>query len=283
MSGIEQKPIQTIITPQSGWQPLNWAELRHYKDLFYFLVKRDVTVMYQQTVMGFAWAIIRPLFSMIVFTAVFGNIAQIASDGVPYAVFNYTALVPWTYFAAAMTASTGSLVSNATMMGKVYFPRLIFPMAPIAAKLVDFAIAFVFIGALMLWFHIPPTVNVVFLPLLVILMMVTAAGTGLWLSALAVQYRDIQHAMTFVVQLMMYAAPVVWPVSALTERFGQTARLIYGLYPMVSVIEGFRAALLDATPMPWDIIIIGGLSATVMAISGAYYFKRMEAIFADVA
>lgn len=283
MSTSEQQVIHTTIRPQSGWQPLNWAELRYYKDLFYFLVKRDVTVMYQQTVLGFAWAIIRPFFSMIVFTVVFGRIAQVDSDGVPYPIFNYTALVPWTYFAAAMTASTTSLVINANMMSKVYFPRLIFPMAPVVAKLVDFVIAFVLIIVMMVWYRIPPTVYVVFLPLLVLMMMVTAAGVGLWLSALAVQYRDVQHAMSFVAQLLMYAAPVVWSVSALEAQFGHSARLLYGLYPMAGVVEGFRAALLGATPMPWDLIGIGSLSATLLTVSGAYYFKRMEAIFADVA
>lgn len=276
-------PIQTIIKPQNGWQPINWAELRHYKDLFYFLVKRDVTVMYQQTVMGFAWAIIRPFFSMIVFTIVFGKIAQVDSEGVPYPIFNYTALVPWTYFAAAMTASTASLVANAPMMSKVYFPRLIFPMAPVAAKLVDFAIAFILIIVMMLWYRIAPTWNVVFLPLLIVMMMVTAAGVGLWLSALAVQYRDVQHAMTFMVQLLMYAAPVVWSASALEAQFGHTVYLLYGLYPMAGVITGFRSALLGTTPMPWDLIVIGSISATVIAVSGAFYFKRMEAVFADVA
>ena len=239
--------------------------------------------MYQQTVMGFAWAIIRPFFSMIVFTIVFGKIAQIPSDGVPYPIFNYTALVPWTYFATAITASTASLVTNANMMSKVYFPRLIFPMAPVAAKLVDFAIAFILIIVMMIWYRITPTVNIIFLPLLIVMMMVTSAGVGLWLSALAVQYRDVQQAMTFMVQLLMYAAPVVWSVSAVEEKFGHTVYLIYGLYPMAGVIAGFRAALLGTTPMPWDLIAIGSVSATLIAVSGAYYFKRMEGIFADVA
>jgi len=286
MSTIDNElpiPIKTIIKPVSGWQPINWQELRHYKDLFYFLVRRDVMVLYKQTVLGFAWAIIRPLFSMIIFTLVFGNIAQIDSEGVPYAIFNYVALVPWTYFSSSMTGSTSSLVSNASMLTKIYFPRLVFPMAPVFAKLVDFAIAFVFIGVLMVWFQIKPTANIVFLPLLVLLMMLTAAGTGMWLSALAIQYRDVNHAMQFLAQLLMYAAPVVWSVSALTARFGETARLLYGLYPMAGVIEGFRAALLGTTSMPWDLIGIGTISALAIAISGMYYFKRMEAIFADVA
>jgi lipopolysaccharide transport system permease protein len=169
------------------------------------------------------------------------------------------------------------------MLTKVYFPRLVFPMAPVFANLVDFAIAFSIVIVMMIGFQIPPTVNVIFLPLLILLMMLTAAGVGMWFSALAVQYRDIKHAMSFIAQLLMYAAPVVWPLSSFTERFGERATLIYGLYPMVGVIEGFRAALLDTRPMPWDLILIGSLSAIIVFISGAYYFKRMEGIFADVA
>jgi lipopolysaccharide transport system permease protein len=278
-----ERPRQIIIEPPRGWRPLNLRELREYRDLFYFLVTRDVKILYKQTVLGFGWAIIRPLVSMVVFTIIFGNIAEVSSDGVPYPIFNYAALVPWTYFAAAMSASTLSLVGNTNMLSKVYFPRLIYPLAPVFAKLVDFAIAFVIILLMMLWFNIRPTYNVIFLPYLVLLMILTAAGVGMWLSALAVLYRDVKHGLQFATQLLMFAAPVVWPVSSLTERFGETATLIYGLYPMVGVIEGFRAAMLNTTPMPWDLIAIGSCSALLIAVSGAFYFRRMEAIFADVA
>jgi len=278
-----ERPRQTIIEPSRGWRPLNLRELRDYRDLFYFLVTRDVKILYKQTVLGFGWAILRPLISMVVFTIIFGNIAEVSSDGVPYSIFNYTALVPWTYFAAALSASTLSLVGNTNMLSKVYFPRLIYPLAPVFAKLVDFAIAFVIILVMMIWFNIRPTYNVIFLPYLVLLMIATAAGVGMWLSALAVLYRDVKHALQFATQLLMFAAPVVWPVSSLTERFGETATLIYGLYPMAGVIEGFRAALLGTTPMPWDLIAMGSFSALLLTVSGAFYFRRMEAIFADVA
>ncbi|MCL4870645.1 MAG: ABC transporter permease [Anaerolineae bacterium] len=274
---------QTIIESPKGWQAINWRELWQYKDLFYFLVLRDIKVLYKQTILGFAWAIIRPVFSMVVFTIIFGNIAQVDSDGVPYAVFSYVALVPWTYFAAALTGSTESLIGNSGMLTKVYFPRLVFPLAPVFAKLVDFVIAFIIIIVMMIWFQIVPTINILFLPLLILLMILTALGMGMWLAALAVQYRDVKHAMSFATQLLMYAAPVVWPVSALTERFGETARLVYGLYPMAGVIEGFRAALLNTTPMPWDLIGLGTVSAVIIALSGAFYFRRMEGVFADVA
>ncbi|MCB0164564.1 MAG: ABC transporter permease [Anaerolineae bacterium] len=270
---------QTVIEAKNGWQLIDWQELRQYRDLFYFLVWRDIKVLYKQTVLGFAWAIIRPVFSMIVFSLVFGRLAQIPSDGVPYPIFSYAALVPWTYFSTAMTNSTQSLVSNAGMFTKVYFPRLVIPLTPVLAGLVDFAIAFLLVGVLMVWYGIAPTWNVLFLPLLIMLMVLTAAGVGLTLSALAIQYRDIRFAMPFASQLLMYAAPVVWPVSLVPDQF----RWLYGLYPMAGVIEGFRAALLGTTPMPWDLILMGSISATVLMLFGALYFRRMERIFADVA
>jgi len=277
---------QIIIEPKKGWQLIDWRELREYRDLFYFLVWRDIKVLYKQTVLGFSWAIIRPVFSMIVFSVVFGGLAEVPSDGVPYPIFAYAALLPWTYFSTAMGKSTSSLVTNAKMLTKVDFPRLVIPMTPVLAGLVDFAIAALVMVALMLWFSIVPTVYVLWLPLLIVLMVLTAAGIGMWLSALAIQYRDVRHAMTFMAQLLMYAAPVVWPVSLIIEKFpesGETIRLIYGIYPMAGVIEGFRAALLGTTPMPWDLIGIGALSAVLLAVSGAFYFRRMERIFADVA
>ena len=276
-------PTQTIIEPKSGWQLIDWKELREYKDLFYFLVWRDIKVLYKQTVLGFAWAIIRPVFSMIVFSVIFGRLANVPSDGIPYPIFSYAALVPWTYFSSALTGSTNSLVSNVRMLTKVYFPRLVIPMTPVLAGLVDFAIAFVVLLLMMAWYGIAPTWNVVYIPLLMLLMILTAAGTGMWLSAMAIQFRDVRHAIQFVVQLLMYAAPVVWPASLITERFGKVARLLYGLYPMAGVIEGFRSALLGTNPMPWDLIVPGILSALVIALSGAFYFRRMERIFADVA
>ena len=270
---------QTIIEPKSGWQIIDWKELRAYKDLFYFLVWRDIKVLYKQTILGFAWAVIRPVVSMIIFSIVFGRLAQVPSDGVPYPIFSYAALVPWTYFSSAMTDSTQSLVNSQNMLTKVYFPRLVIPMTPVLAKLVDFGIAFVILLLMMAGFAIAPTWNVVFLPLLIVLMILTVSGIGMWLSALAIQYRDVRFAMPFIAQLLMYAAPVVWPASLVPERL----RLLYGLYPMAGVIEGFRSALLGTNPMPWDLILPGTLSAVVIVISGAFYFRRLERIFADVA
>jgi lipopolysaccharide transport system permease protein len=284
MSSSSESITQTIvIKPKSGWQVIDWKELIEYRDLFYFLIKRDVLAIYKQTVMGFTWAIIRPVFSMIVFSVIFGGLVKMPSDGIPYPIFSYAALIPWTYFAAAMTASTQSLITGKGIFTKVYFPRLIIPLTPVLSKLVDFAIAFVILFGLMAWYGISPTINLIFLPILILMMMLTASGIGMWLSAMAIQYRDIPQGVGFLSQLLMYAAPVVWPLSLLQERFGESATLIYGIYPMAGVIEGFRSALLGHNPMPWELIGIGTITALFMFISGAFYFKSKERIFVDVA
>ena len=283
MNKVELPTSSIIIEPKKGWQLIDSGELREYRDLFYFLVLRDIKALYKQTVLGFAWAIIRPVFSMIVFSIVFGRLAKVPSDGIPYPIFAYVALVPWTYFSTAMTSSTQSLIYGATIFTKVYFPRLIIPMTPVLSKLVDFAIAFVILFGLMAWYGIAPTLNIFWVPLLILLMMLTSSGIGMWLSALAIQYRDIPQGIQFLSQLLMYAAPVVWPVSLISEKFGESAKLIYGLYPMAGVIEGFRSALLGHNPMPWDLIGMGTITAAILFITGALYFKQKERIFADVA
>ena len=279
-------PPDLVLEPSQGWRALDFAELYRYRDLFRFLVWRDVKAKYAQTILGFAWAILRPLFSMIIFTFIFGKLAKVPSDGIPYPIFSFCAMVPWTYFSTSLTGATTSLIGGQNLITKVYFPRLVVPLTPVFAALVDFVIAMGMLGVLMIPFKIMPTASIVFLPMLVLLMVLTASGVGMWLSALAIQYRDIRFAMQFVVQLLMYASPVVWPVSLITERFaewGGTIRVIYGLYPMAGVIEGFRAAILGKTPMPWDLIGMGTFSAVVLFVSGTFYFRRMERIFADVA
>ena len=284
MSSNSDSLTQTlVIKPKSGWQLVDWKELIEYRDLFYFLVKRDVLAIYKQTVLGFTWAIIRPVFTMVVFSVVFGGLAKIPSDGIPYPIFSYVALIPWTYFAAAMNASTQSLISGKGIFTKVYFPRLIIPLTPVISKLVDFAIAFVILFGLMAWYGISLTVNLVFLPILILMMMLTASGIGMWLSAMAIQYRDIPQGVGFLSQLLMYAAPVVWPISLLQDRFGESVMLVYGIYPMAGVIEGFRSALLGHNPMPWALIGIGTITALFIFFSGAFYFKSKERIFVDVA
>jgi len=270
--------MRMLIEPSKGWQILNIQELRRYKAVFYFLVLRDITVLYKQTVLGYAWAVLRPLLSMVIFSVIFGRLAKMPSDGIPYPVFSYVALLPWTYFSSALTAASTSLLSDTKLFTKVYFPRLIIPLTPVVAKLVDFGISFVILGGMMLWYHIAPTRNLIFLPFLIADMILIAAAAGLWMAASSIQYRDIKHASPFIIQLLMYAAPVVWPASLVPERF----RLLYGLYPMAGIIEGFRSALIGTNPMPWDLILVGTISALALFFTGALYFHRKEDIFADV-
>ena len=274
-----------VVEPRTGWQLIDFAELRQYRDLFYFLVWRDIKVLYKQTVLGFAWAILRPLFTMLIFSLVFGGLAGVPSDGVPYPIFSYAALLPWTYFSGAMTNSANSLVASRSMFTKIYFPRLIIPMVPVLAGLVDFAVASTLLAGLMIWYGIAPTGNIVFLPLLILLMILTSVGVGMWLSVLAIRFRDIKHGIPFLTQLLMYVAPVVWPVSLLAEKlpYDNIVRLVYGLYPMAGVIEGFRSALLGTSPMPWDMIAVGSVSEILFSLSAAFYFRRHERVFADVA
>ena len=267
-----------IIEPRPGWQLIDFRELWQYRDLFYFLVWRDIKVRYAQSVLGIGWAVIQPVFFIIVFTIVFGRLVKVSSDGAPYAIFSFVALVPWSYFASSLTLATGSLVTNSRMLTKVYFPRLIMPLSSVLGKLVDFGIALLLLFAMMAWYRTMPTIWVLSLPFLVVLMVLTAGGLAMWLDALAVQYRDVKYGITFGVQILMYAAPVVYPVSLIPDRF----RLVYGINPMAGVIEGFRSALLGTNPMPWDLIAVGATGTIVLAVSGAFYFRRMERVFADV-
>ena len=274
-----KKTYRVTIEPREGVRLVDFEELREYRDLFYFLIWRNIKVRYAQSTIGIGWAVIQPLFSMGIFTIIFGNLAKIDSNGVPYAIFSFTALVPWTYFSNAVSQGTSSLVSEANMIRKVYFPRLILPLAAVAAKLVDFTIAMVMLVGFMIFYHIMPTKWVVLLPLLIVMMMLTAAGMGMWLTALAVQYRDVNYAISFVLQLLMYAAPVVYPTTLIPYEY----RLLYAINPMVGVIEGFRSVLLGTIPVPWDLMSVGLISSTIIAVSGMFYFLGKERIFADVA
>jgi lipopolysaccharide transport system permease protein len=270
---------ETVIESLSGWALVDWRELAAYRDMFRFLTLRSIRVRYAQSSLGIGWAVVQPLVSMVIFTIIFGRMVGIDSDGVPYALFSFVALVPWTYFANALSDATASLITNANMLSKVYFPRLILPLSAVASKLVDFAIAMGMLAILMTVHRQAPGPGIVALPLLILLMVTAATGLGLWLTATAVQYRDVSYAMSFIVQVLMYVSPVVYSVDLVPERF----RLLYALNPMVGVIEGFRAALLGTTPMPWGLIAIGALSAAALLLSGMLYFRRMEQYFADVA
>lgn len=267
-----------IIKPRKGWQLVDFKELREYRDLFYFLVAREIKVRYKQTVLGGLWAVIQPLFMMVVFTLFFGRLAKLPSDGLPYPVFYYSAMVPWTYFANSITYSGNSLIQNTALISKVYFPRLIAPLAPTLAFLLDFSIAFAVLIGMMFYFHIYPTVMTAFVSLLVLLMMFTASGVGMFLAALNAKYRDVRYTIPFLVQFWMFASPVVYPVSIVPENY----RLIYALNPMAGVIEGFRSALLGTVAFPTQMLIISALVSVAVFIAGAFYFKRTERYFADV-
>jgi lipopolysaccharide transport system permease protein len=274
----ESQPGVIVIEPSRGWISLQLADLWQYRDLLFFLAWRDISVRYKQTILGVAWAIIQPFFSMIVFSLFFGRLAGLSSDGVPYPIFSYAAMLPWTYFSTAMTNSSNSLVSSANLLTKVYFPRLVIPLASVIPPIIDFAIAFVVLLAMMAFYHIAPTWNVLWLPAFLLLALVTALGVGLWLSAMNVQYRDIRYAVPFLVQFWMFASPVTYSSSIVPEQW----RILYGLNPMAGVIEGFRWALLGTATAPGPIVAASAGAAVILLVSGSFYFRRMEKTFADV-
>lgn len=267
-----------IIGPSRGWVSLQLRDLWEYRELLYFLAWRDMKVRYKQTVLGAAWAIIQPLTTMVVFTVIFGQLAKIPSDGIPYAIFSYCALLPWNYFATAFGRSSGSLLGNAHLISKVYFPRLVIPISSLLAGLVDFAIAFVVLIGLMFWYGIVPTAAILWLPAFLLMAMATALGVGLWLGALNVQYHDVGYLVPFLSQIWMYATPVVYPSSMIPERW----RLLYGVNPMAGVVEGFRWGLLGRGNGPGPMLVVSVLVTAVLLLSGGFYFRRMEKTFADV-
>lgn len=266
-----------VIKPKSGWQIINLKELCEYRDLFYFLVRRDIKVLYAQTILGFSWAIIHPLINIVIFSVIFGKVAKVPTQGVPYILFASVAVVPWTYMSTAMTQSSQCLVQGQNLLGKIYFPRLIFPVTPILARLVDFLISIIIILCVMAYYRVTPTWNLLLFPLFVLMMVSIAAGAGMWLSAMAIRYRDVKYAMTFMIQLLMYSAPIVYSAMTIPDTY----RFIYSLNPIVGVIEGFRACLLG-TDIPWLFVWPGIVTATLLLVSGALYFKRMERVFVDV-
>ncbi len=267
----------TIIEPTSAWEFPDFRELKAYRDLFAFLVWRDIKVLYAQTILGFAWAVLNPAVQIIVFSIIFGRVAKIPTDGIPYVLFSTVAIIPWAYMSEAMRASSQSLVSGQNMLGKVYFPRMIFPITPVLAKLVDFSISLLLIAAVMVYYQVPPTWNLLYLPFLVALMMIVPTGIGLWLSSLAIRYRDVKFAMPFVIRMLIYSAPILYTASSIPEQY----RMLYSLNPIVAVIEGYRACLLGL-PMPWEFIIPGTVTAVLLLVFGAMYFNRMERVFVDV-
>lgn len=271
-----------IISSKKKWSLLDSKELIRHKDLFYFLVLRDISVLYKQTVLGFSWAVMNPVIHMLLFTVVFGKIANVSSDNIPYPLFSYAALLPWTYFSQSLIAASNSLVLASSIFTKVYFPRILIPLTPIFSKLVDFFIAFSILIILMFYYGITPGLSLFFLPLLILLMILTSAGIGMLLSSMAVQYRDIKFAVPILSQFLMYAAPVVFPASLILKKFGRLPYLLYGLYPMAGVIEGFRASIIGVHPMPWNLIGIGCISSALIFLAGTVYFRKAERYFADM-
>jgi lipopolysaccharide transport system permease protein len=266
------------VQPSRGWVSLQLRELWQYHELLYFLIWRDVKVRYKQTALGAAWAIIQPFFTMIVFSLFFGRLARVPSDGVPYPIFSYAALVPWTFFATGLANAANSLVGSANLVKKVYFPRLTIPVATVLSGLVDFALAFAVLLVMMLFYGVFPTANVLWLPALLLLALVTSLGVGLWLSAMNVQFRDVRYVVPFVTQFWMFATPIAYPSTLLSEPW----RTLYALNPMVGVVEGFRWALLGTDTRPGPTIAVSAAAAVLLLVGGAFYFRRTERTFADV-
>jgi lipopolysaccharide transport system permease protein len=274
----EPEPGVIRVAPSKGWASLRLGEVWAYRELMFFLAWRDVKVRYKQTVLGAGWAILQPFLTMVVFTIFFGNLARIPSEGVPYPVFSYAALVPWTFFANGVSNSSNGLVGNANLITKVYFPRLVIPVAQVIAGLVDFVLAFLVLIGMMLFYGIRPTAQILALPLFLALALAAALGVGFWLSALNVEFRDVRYVVPFLTQLWLFITPVVYP-SHLLHQPWQT---LYALNPMVAVTEGFRWSLLGTQTDLMPMVLISSLSALAILLGGALYFRRMERTFADV-
>ena len=266
------------IEPPSGWAALELRELWLYRELLFFLAWRDIKLRYKQTALGAAWAILQPLLTMVIFSVIFGQLAKLPSDGIPYPIFTYAALLPWQLFSFALTNSSNSLINSQNLISKVYFPRLIIPLASTLAGLMDFAIAFLVLLGLMAYYHITPTMAILYLPLFLILALLSALAVGVWLSALSVEYRDVRYIVPFLTQFWMYATPIAYASSLIPENW----RLLYGVNPMTGVVEGFRWALLGIQTSGGSMILVSAAVVVVMFISGLYYFRRMENNFADV-
>ena len=275
---VDPDTAVTVITPSRGWVTLQLGDVWAYRELLYFLVWRDIKVRYKQTILGAAWAVLQPFTTMVVFSLFFGRLAQIPSDGVPYPLFSYAALVPWTFFAYGLTQSSSSLVDGANLLTKVYFPRLIIPLAAVLSGVVDFGLALLVLLGMMLTYGIMPTAHLLWLPAFVLMALATSLGVGLWLSAMNVQFRDVRYTVPFLTQLWLFATPIAYPSSLLAEPW----RTVYGLNPMVGVVEGFRWVLLDTPTAPGPMLAVSILVVLALLIGGALYFRRMEKTFADV-
>jgi lipopolysaccharide transport system permease protein len=267
-----------IIEPQRGWTSLKLGELWEYRELLYFLAWRDIKVRYKEAALGASWAILQPLLTMLIFSLFFGRLAKVPSDGIPYPLFSFTALVPWTFFVMAVQQSSNSVVGSANLISKVYFPRLAIPVATVLAAMVDFGISFVVLLGMMIYYRRMPTVHALYVPFFVLLAFLASLGVGLWLSALNVKYRDIRYVVPFLLQFWMFASPIVYPTSMLPARW----RTLYALNPMVGVVDGMRWSLLGTHTAPGPVIAVSALTTLLFALGGAMYFRKMENRFADI-
>jgi lipopolysaccharide transport system permease protein len=267
-----------IIEPQRGWTSLKLGELWEYRELLYFLAWRDIKVRYKEAALGASWAILQPLLTMLIFSLFFGRLAKVPSDGIPYPLFSFTALVPWTFFVMAVQQSSNSVVGSANLISKVYFPRLAIPVATVLAAMVDFGISFVVLLGMMIYYRRMPTVHALYVPFFVLLAFLASLGVGLWLSALNVKYRDIRYVVPFLLQFWMFASPIVYPTSMLPARW----RTLYALNPMVGVVDGMRWSLLGTNTAPGPVIAVSALTTLLFALGGAMYFRKMENRFADI-
>ena len=275
----KRKSNVVLIKPSKGWVGLRLSDLWAYRELIYFLTWRDIKVRYKQSVLGILWAILKPFMAMVVFTIFFGNFAKIPSDGIPYPIFSYTATLPWELFATALSVASRSMVANSNMVSKIYFPRMIVPLASVMSSVVDFFIGFIILIGMMIYYGFTPTLATLWLPLLILLALITALGVGFWTSALMVRYRDMGYIMPFISNLWMYLTPVVYSSTMIPEKW----RLIYFLNPMTGVVEGFRYALLGtARSGSVGMILLSAVIAIIILITGMFYFRRMEKQFADM-
>ena len=273
-----QDSHRIVIEPPKGWVSLNLREVWRYRDLLTLLVWRDFSCRYRQSILGVGWAIVRPVFSVVVFTVIFGMVAQLPSDGIPYPLFSFAAMMPWLYFSGALAGATGSVVGGGGLLTKVYFPRLILPLASVASGLADLGIQFILLLLLMLWYHVTPTWTVILVPLFIVECMAVSLALGLWLTALNVKYRDIGQLVPFALQIWMYLTPIVYSSSMVPERF----RALYALNPLVGVIDGFRWAMLGQSPPDWRMLGVSAAVVLILFIGGLYYFRRVEQSFADI-
>ena len=275
---MDEAAVEVVIEPRKGWMPVNFRELWKFRELLYFLAWRDVKVKYKQTALGVVWALMQPLLIMVIFSVLFGRFARMPSDGAPYPIFVFIGLLPWNYFSSVLGQSTNSLVAGSSLVSKIYFPRLLIPASSAIAALLDLAIGFIVLGALMLYYGVNISAGTLLVPVLVLLTLMNAVGFGLWFSALNVKYRDIQYVIPFLIQIWMFVTPVIYPKSLFGEKWGW----LLLLNPMGGIIEAFRPAVLGHMPVPWLSLAISSAIGLIVFVGGVFYFKRVERHFADI-